>query len=453
MADLNSMIAQGAQFQAPIDPFAQYGRMQQLQQGQNQNELARYTMAKAQQEDVTRNALNQAYQSNMNPTTGEINYAGVYKSLAGANAGASIPAIQKSQFEVEKEKAGLAKTNQEVFALKNKALGTGLIAALQDPSDAGLGRAFDMLDSQGIPTKDLRTQFAAIPDPAKRLEIIKSYVSAHPEGIAALNFVKPSPTQITRPDGKIIFVDNNPNSPTFKQEVLPSQAAGMTPFQAGNLKVAQGNLAVNQGRLAVEQGNANAPQYMVTDQGVVALPKRPKPGEITGSLVRGPSGEPLQKELKPIPANINTAISTNDQTLKSIDEAIRLIKANPDAVGWKGYAPNKILNETNPEGVDARAAISNIGSLKLHERSGAAVTASEFPRLAPFIPLATDDAATVVKKLTQMRNVAQGEQQNLTETYTREQGYRPSPVLKSKLASTPAGSIHDQADAILRGGK
>jgi len=397
-------------------------------------------MAKAQQEDVTRNALNQAYQSNMDPATGKINYPGVYKSLAGANAGASIPAIQKSQFEVEKEKAGLAKTNQEVFALKNKALGTGLIAALQDPSDAGLSRAFDMLDSQNIPTKDLRTQFAAIPDPAKRLDIIKSYVSQHPEGIAAMKFVAPDPLEITRADGSKIFMDKNPNSPTFKQEVLPSQATGMTPTQAGTLKVAQGNLAVNQGRLAVEQGNANAPQYMVTDQGVVALPKRPKPGEITGSLVRGPSGEPLQKELKPIPANINTAISTNDQTLKSIDEAIRLIKANPNAVGWKGYAPNKILNETNPEGVDARAAISNIGSLKLHERSGAAVTASEFPRLAPFIPLVTDDAATVVKKLTQMRNVAQGEQQNLTETYTREQGYRPSPVLKSKLASTPAAA-------------
>jgi len=101
------MIAQGAQFQAPIDPFVQYGRMQQLQQGQNQNELARYTMAKAQQEDVTRNALNQAYQKNLNPETGEINYRGLYQNLAAANAGASIPGIQKAQFEVEKEKAGL----------------------------------------------------------------------------------------------------------------------------------------------------------------------------------------------------------------------------------------------------------------------------------------------------------------------------------------------------------
>ena len=44
MADLNSMIAQGAQFQAPIDPFVQYGRMQQLQQGQQTNALNQMKM-------------------------------------------------------------------------------------------------------------------------------------------------------------------------------------------------------------------------------------------------------------------------------------------------------------------------------------------------------------------------------------------------------------------------
>lgn len=115
MADLNSMIAQGAQFQAPIDPFAQYGKMQQLQQFQNQNELARYTMAKAQQEDVTRNALNQSYQKNLNPETGEINYAGVYRDLAAANAGASIPGIQKSQFDLAREKATLDETKAKTL--------------------------------------------------------------------------------------------------------------------------------------------------------------------------------------------------------------------------------------------------------------------------------------------------------------------------------------------------
>ena len=114
MADLNALIAQGAQFKAPPDPFAQYAQMQQLQQGQNQNELAQYTMAKAKQEDVTRNALNQAYQSNMNPDTGELNYPGVFKSLAAASAGAAIPGIQKTQFETQKAKADLSKTQGDV---------------------------------------------------------------------------------------------------------------------------------------------------------------------------------------------------------------------------------------------------------------------------------------------------------------------------------------------------
>ena len=44
MADLNALIAQGAQFAAPVDPFAQYGKMQQLQQGETANELHRMQM-------------------------------------------------------------------------------------------------------------------------------------------------------------------------------------------------------------------------------------------------------------------------------------------------------------------------------------------------------------------------------------------------------------------------
>jgi hypothetical protein len=47
-------------------------------------------------------------------------------------------------------------------------------------------------------------------------------------------------------------LDLNPNSPTFKQEIVPSQEVGMTPFQAGELKTRQGQLAVAQQRLAAE---------------------------------------------------------------------------------------------------------------------------------------------------------------------------------------------------------
>ena len=44
MADLNALIAQGYQFQAPPDPFVQYGKMQQLENSAMQNRLAQQQM-------------------------------------------------------------------------------------------------------------------------------------------------------------------------------------------------------------------------------------------------------------------------------------------------------------------------------------------------------------------------------------------------------------------------
>jgi len=57
MADLNALIAQGYQFQAPPDPFVQYGKMQQLQQGEQVNQLNQMKMQEAQMAAVERNAL------------------------------------------------------------------------------------------------------------------------------------------------------------------------------------------------------------------------------------------------------------------------------------------------------------------------------------------------------------------------------------------------------------
>lgn len=59
MADLNSMIAQGAQFQAPVDPFAQYGKLQQLQQNQQANALNQMKMDEYVRGQQESNALRQ----------------------------------------------------------------------------------------------------------------------------------------------------------------------------------------------------------------------------------------------------------------------------------------------------------------------------------------------------------------------------------------------------------
>ena len=200
----------------------------------------------------------------------------------------------------------------------------------------------------------------------------------------------------------------------------------------------------------------NRPQYIQTDAGLVAVPNVLKPGQApVGVPVMGANGENLGKPLKDIPAVVNTAISQNDIALKKIDRALALnsgkqitlpdgskIQGDADATGfWKGLTPQYILNSWDPSGVDTRAFIADIGSLKVHDRSGAAVMASETPRLKPFIPSINDSSAVAAKKLGQFKAEYADIQNNFAETYSREQGYRPSPVLSGGGSSAPKQSL------------
>ena len=155
---------------------------------------------------------------------------------------------------------------------------------------------------------------------------------------------------------------------------------------------------------------------------------------VEGAPVAGTPFKGKHEGLKQIPANINLAIIKNNQGVQQLSDTIKLLEQNPEATGFKGFVPGAILNRADPEGVDARAGVADIGSLVMHERSGAAVTASESPRLVPFIPLITDDNATALKKLKRMKTIIEGEQKGLTETYSKDQGYLPNPVV-SKISA------------------
>jgi hypothetical protein len=122
MADLNALIAQGAQFAAPPDPFAQYGKMQQLRVGENQNALAQYQLESAKRTDLQQNALNRAYSDAVDPATGQIDYGKVSKSLAAGGAGSQIPAALKQQAEFKKAQDESTKLQSELLANKLKLL-------------------------------------------------------------------------------------------------------------------------------------------------------------------------------------------------------------------------------------------------------------------------------------------------------------------------------------------
>jgi hypothetical protein len=184
-------------------------------------------------------------------------------------------------------------------------------------------------------------------------------------------------------------------------------------------------------RLAYDQAQPKG-QVVPTEQGLMLA----DPRAATAQPMLGPDGQPLERPLKAIPPSANTGILENANNLRRAEQALALVegktvntaKGSTTATGFKGYLPGAILNRTDPTGVETRAAIADLGSLIIHERSGAAVTASESPRLVPFIPQVTDDHATVVKKLRRFTEIYRDMAKNLDETYSKDQGYRPNPV-------------------------
>lgn len=221
-----------------------------------------------------------------------------------------------------------------------------------------------------------------------------------------IELVKPKVTEVKRADGSIVFLDTNPNSPTFKQEVMPQQATGMTPYEAANLKVAQGNLGVAQGRLGVEQQrlaqDATGVVYQEDAQGnVIALPSKLKKGEVpTARVAVAPGGglQPLQG--KPSEAVGKEQMSINQQ--KSIVKgAIDAVTTTPDAFGWAtGNMPESIRARmaTSDEN-EARAFVFNVVSGVIKERAGTAQSAGEQATLRRFLPEEGDSAKIIEDKL------------------------------------------------------
>lgn len=145
--------------------------------------------------------------------------------------------------------------------------------------------------------------------------------------------------------------------------------------------------------------------------------------------------EPRPK-IKQLPSSLSGALLENRSNLAKAQDALALVKGNTivnasgemvkgakDSTGWKGYLPEGLLQRIDPEGVAPRAAVADLGSMIIHDRSGTAVTAAEYPRLKPFIPKETDNQETVVKKLTRFVGEYERITREAAEFYA-ESGYK-----------------------------
>jgi hypothetical protein len=468
------------------NPLAQYGQIAAIQNAQNQNQLAQYQLGSAQRAEATQNVLADAYSQSIDPDTGKINYNKLTGLLAKGGGGSQIPGIEKTRRETEAAALTVKKTEGEIakneYELRQKkyekawqsagAAATPQIAIDQLTKAVRSGE-IDMATAtreiqnlQNMPPEqyrewrankilslmDAKDQYAAtVPKVMSQFEAARLPIFQQQANIAQ-GQLGVSQSQLNLAQQKFAFEQANPTlsiqqTPTGYVAVNTTNGMAIPVLygQAGFQAAGGAQPTATQGASMMRQPPAALPgQRTPVIPGMASVldqtaAQAVAPTAVPTALPVGTPGTPVmgkQSELKPIPSNINLAILKNNQSIQQIDETIKLLQQNPSATGVKGYLPGFALNRMDPSGVEARAGVADIGSLVLHDRSGAAVTAAEAPRLVPFIPLPTDDNATVIKKLTRMRNIAAQEQTGLTETYGKDQGYAPNPTV-GKTSGAP----------------
>lgn len=400
MADLNALIAQGVQFKAPPDPFAQYAQMQQLEQGQQANQLNRMKMDEYRRGLAEQNQLRQ-----LDPAA-----ADYLTQVTRVNPKLGFE-FGKAQNEAANAKLTQQKTQMELSKAKRDFIQQVQRDTSRNPSDANITAFKEDLMANPMFTEQEKAQMAAGADRILAMPLAERQAFMSSQGASASE-LKPTLTPQTL-GGSVQIL----STPAYggQSSVVPGsqQQVTITPGQAEANRLAEQRIAQGDRRIEI------AEQRMADAAG-------PKP-----------------LALKQVPVHAQKAILGAATSVKKIDDAIKALEASTDATGYKGYLPNVILNRAYPQGTEARAGLADVGSLLIHDRSGAAVTVSETPRLLPFVPQITDDKSTALKKLKRLKQIQLDEAEALAGTYTPEQGFnefKPGAITPTVPTAPPASN-------------
>jgi hypothetical protein len=402
------------------NPLAQYGQVAQLQAAQNQNQLAQLQMREAEATAQERNALRQ-----LNPSAPDYE-----QQLFRVNPQLGI-AYRKEASAAAAQEATRKKTAVETTGLEfnqrldkaNKAISD--IAALNSPQEAmaSIDQHLANGDIDQQKADMLKGQLAQAPSfGAWQKGMLVNILDAKDR----LTQTSPKPVQVKRADGSIIFLDENPNSPTFQKEVLPAQATGMTPYEKGRLNFEGQRVGLERQRLAQD---ATSVVYQEDGNGnIVALPSRLKAGEVpTGRMAVAPGGGFQPMMAKPSEAVGKEQMSINQQK-STVQGALDAVKATPDAFGWAtGNLPESVRSRlaTSDEN-EARAFVFNVVSGVIKERAGTAQSAGEAATLARFLPAEGDNAKVIEDKLTGFQKYLNAKESGTTKKRSGDVSAKPA---------------------------
>jgi hypothetical protein len=213
---------------------------------------------------------------------------------------------------------------------------------------------------------------------------------------------------------------------TAQQNVFRAQELG---FRGQELQQGQQRLAQGDRELVTD---ASGNMFFVSKTGAPS------------TAISGPSGEALKGKGQTIPTAVTEEFVKNQANLNSIQDAYKLVEANPDAVGpLTGRTPAGIRDPfASEKNIQTRAAVARIGSMLIKDISGATVPVAEVPRLAPFIPLPTDDEKAIKVKLNELEKEIRNIEEERRKQYTAQGMNYPS--LSGRVAIPGAPNIMNQ---------
>lgn len=265
MADLNALIAQGYQFQAPPDPFAQYAKMQQLDVGEQTNQLNRMKMQEYQRGMEEQNQLRQLYSTpGVDQTSPEFSrrmaaisptaYQAYVKSVQeGKKSAADIGLAEARTLEAG---AGTEAKKQQLARDKSNFVKDSLSSLSFNPSDANITAFAEdavlnkyLTPEQAQARKD---QLLAMPINQRKIYLAEQGMST--ADTAKLFESKP----VEKTDGQTKWMEEtNPRLPTFGQRMTGAPTVQMkaTPGENLTASTAASRLAFDQQKFKWEKDN------------------------------------------------------------------------------------------------------------------------------------------------------------------------------------------------------
>lgn len=149
------------------------------------------------------------------------------------------------------------------------------------------------------------------------------------------------------------------------------------------------------------------------------------------------------------------ALSANNQVLRTLDMVEASVAKNPTAFGLRNTGVGRVVGALGGTGDlyesrvgtdsktaaahrDARALVSRLGSVQIHNLTGAAMAAQEWERLKGSIPTNTEHSAAILSKLRAMRKVIQQENEAISMTYGVENPDASGAMAHQAAPVTPA---------------